>query len=145
MDYIHPNELIDQNGGAPDPLSLQQTLRGRGYQGTVVASYGATPGNLPTVSVSADLYATADGAHSAVATNDLPELQQPIGAPVQLGDETVAYSGMWLVTGSTLLIWRHGRVVYTVSYSDVPGFGRPDTLVNVAQLVDARAQQVNVP
>jgi C-terminal peptidase prc len=145
LDYIHPNELIDQNGGAPDPVSLQQTLFARGYRGTVVASYGATPGDLPTVSVGADLYATAEGAHAAVTTNDLPELQRPIGAPIQLGDETVAYSGMWLATGSTLLIWRRGPVVYTVTYSDVPGFDRPDTLVSVGQLVDLRAQQISTP
>src|SRR5205807_6876950 len=36
LDYTHPNELIDQNGGAPDPVALQQTLRSRGYQGTVM-------------------------------------------------------------------------------------------------------------
>ena len=43
MDFIHPNELIDQNGGAPDPVALQQTLRARGYQGSVFATYGGKP------------------------------------------------------------------------------------------------------
>src|SRR5438132_1021990 len=91
LDYIHPNELIDQNGGAPDPIALQQTMRVRGYEGSVFASYGSTPGDLPTVSVNADLYATADGAHAAASTNDLPALQLLIDAPTQAGDETVAY------------------------------------------------------
>jgi hypothetical protein len=144
LDYTHPNELIDQNGGAADPVGLQQTMRGRGYQGTVMASYGARPGDLPTVSVNADIYASVDGAHSAATTNDLPDLQQSIGPPAQLGEETVAYRGTWLATGSTLLIWRRGRVVYTVTYSDVPGFDRPDTLVAIAQLVDGRSQQLTV-
>jgi hypothetical protein len=145
LDYTHPNELIDQNGGAPDPLALQQAMRARGYQGSVMASYGATPGDLPTVSVDTDIYATIDGAHTATSTNDLTQIQQPITPPVQLGEETVAYRGTWLATGSTLLIWRHGRVVFTVTYSDVPGLDRPDTLAAIAQVVDARAAQLSVP
>jgi len=145
LDYIHPNELIDQNGGAPDPLALQQTMRARGYQGSVFASYGATPGDLPTVSVNADIYATADGAHSAVSTNDLPALQLPIDPPAQAGEETLAYHGAWLATGATLVTWRRGRVVYTVTYSDVPGFDRPDTLAAISQQVDARAQTLAIP
>ena len=83
MDFTHPNELIDQNGGAPDPVALQQTLRARGYQGSVFATYGGKPADLPAVSVDVDLYATADGAHAAVSTNDLPALQQSIDAPVK--------------------------------------------------------------
>jgi carboxyl-terminal processing protease len=145
LDYTHPNELIDQNGGSPDPLALQQTMWSRGYQGSVMGSYGATPGDLPTVSVNADIYATVDGAHSAAATNDLPQLQLTMDTPIQLGDETVAYRGAWLATGSQLLIWRRGRVVYTVTYSDVPGFDRPDTLATISQLVDSHAQLLAIP
>src|SRR5258708_36529122 len=91
LDYIHPNELIDQNGGAPDPIALQQTMRVRGYEGSVFASYGSTPGDLPTVSVHADLYATPDRAHSPASTNDLPALQAPIQAPATAGAEPAAY------------------------------------------------------
>ncbi len=145
LNYTHPNELIDQNGGAPDPLALQQTMRSRGYQGSVMASYGAQAGDLPTVSVNADMYASADGAHAAVSTNDLPQLQVPIDSPAQFGEETVTYSGTWLATGSTILMFRRGRVVYTVTYSDVPGFDRPDTLVGISQLVEGRAQQLSIP
>jgi carboxyl-terminal processing protease len=145
LDYVHPNELIDQNGGAPDPIALQQAMRTRGYQGSVFASYGSTPGALPTVSVNADLYATAEGAHAAASTNDLPQIQLPIDAPVQAGEETVAYRGGWLATGSTLVTWRRGRVVFTVSYSDVPGFDRPDTVAAIARQVDARAQTLTIP
>lgn len=110
-----------------------------------MASYGTQPGSLPTVSVNVDLYSSLDGAHSALTTNDLPQLQLPIAAPVQLGDEAVAYRGAWLATGSTLLLWRRGRVVFTVTYSDTPGLDRPDTLTAIGQLVDARAQQLSIP
>jgi hypothetical protein len=145
LDYTHPNELIDQNGGAPDPLALQQTIQSRGYEGSVMASYGSTPGDLPTVGVNVDLYATAEGAHAATVTNDLPQIQVPIDSPTQMGDETVAYRGDWLATGSTVLVWRRGRAVFSVTYSDVPGFDRPDTLLAVSQMVDSRAQQLSLP
>jgi hypothetical protein len=144
LNFIHPNQLIDQNGGSPQPLELQQAMRARGYQGSVLATYGAAPGDLPSVSINADLYGSAEGAHSAVSTNDLTILQKPIEPPTQAGDETVAYRGTWLATGATLLSWRRGRVVVTVTYSDVPGFDRPQTLASVAQLVDARAAQLTL-
>jgi carboxyl-terminal processing protease len=145
LNYTHPNEMIDQNGGAPDPLALQQTVKSRGYQGSVVASYGGVPGDLPAVSINLDLYATVDGAHSAASTDDLPHIQVPIDAPTQLGDETVAYRGAWFAAGSTALVWRRGRVVFSVAYADVPGNDRPDTLVAIGQLVDSRAQQMSLP
>jgi carboxyl-terminal processing protease len=145
LDYTHPNEVIDQNGGAPEPVALQQTMLSRGYQGTVMASYGSAPGDLPTVSVNVDVYADSDGAHAAASTNDLPQMQVLADPPVQLGDETVAYRGAWLATGSTLLVWRRGRVVFTVTYSDVPGLDRPDTVAAIGQLVDGRAQRLSVP
>jgi carboxyl-terminal processing protease len=145
LDYIHPNELIDQNGGAPDPVALQQAMWGRGYEGSVFASYGAFPGDLPTVSINVDLYATADGAHSAVSTNDYPAMQVVIDSPTQVGDETSAYRGTWLATGATEVMWRRGRAVYTVAYSDVPGFDRLDTLAAITQLVDSRAESLTIP
>jgi hypothetical protein len=145
LDFIHPNELIDQNGGAPDPIALQQTIRGRGYEGSVLATYGSSPGDLPSVTVNADLYATDEGAHSAASTNDLTQVLQVIESPVQTGDETVAYRGAWIATGSTQITWRRGRLVVTVTYSDVPGFERLDTLAAITQMVDARAQQLTLP
>jgi carboxyl-terminal processing protease len=145
LDYLHPNELIDQNGGSPDPVALQQTMRTRGYQGSVMASYGSAPGNLPTLTVNADLYAAATGAQSAVSTNDLPFLLQPLDNSVSAGEQTSAYRGTWLAAGSTQVSWRRGRVVVTVTYSDVPGFERPDTLAAAVQVVDARAAQLTLP
>jgi hypothetical protein len=145
LDFIPPNEVIDPNGGAADPIALQQAIRGRGYQGTVMATYGSSPGNLPSVSVNADLYATAEGAHSAVSTNDLTVLLQPMATPVQTGEETVAYRGAWLAAGSTQVAWRRGRLVVTVTYSDVPGFERLETLAAITQVIDARMQQLTLP
>jgi hypothetical protein len=110
-----------------------------------MATYGGTPGDLPAVSVNADLYATSDGAHAAASTDDLPQMELPMDPPVQLGDETVAYRGAWLAEGSTLVVWRRGRVVFTVTYSDVPGFERPDTLLAIVQMIDSRAQQLSIP
>ena len=145
LDYLHPNEVIDQNGGSPDPLGLQQTMRSRGYQGTSMATYGSAPGDLPAVSVNADLYASADGAHQAITSNDVSQLQEPLDPPVLAGEEVTAYRGSWLATGSTLVMWRRGRVVLSVTYSDVPGFDRPETLAAIVRLVDARAQQLAIP
>jgi hypothetical protein len=145
LDYTHPNEMIDQNGGAPDPVGLQQTLIARGYEGSVMASYGSMPGDLPAVSVNVDLYATSAGAHEATTTNDLSQIQTPMNAPLQLGDETVAYRGVWWATGATVVVWRRGRVVFSVTYSDVPGFDRPDTLLALSQLVDSRARALSLP
>jgi carboxyl-terminal processing protease len=145
LDLLHPNQLIDQNGGAPDPLALQQTMRARGYAGSVLASYGNAAGDLPSVSVDVDLYAGPDGAHAAASTDDIPDLLQPVAAPLQLGDETVAYRGTWLAEGTSVLTWRRGRAVLTVTYSDVPGFDRPDTLSALAQQVDSLAQTLALP
>src|SRR5262249_27356538 len=142
---LHPNELIDQNGGSPDPVGLQFALRERGYQGSVLASYGAAPGDLPQVTVSVDLYGTAEGAHSSASTNDVTQLLVVAEAPVQAGDETTAHNGAWLATGSNVVVWRRGRVVITVTYSDIPGYGRPETVAAIAQLVDSRASQLTLP
>src|SRR5438045_9324222 len=110
-----------------------------------MATYGGTPCDLPAVSVNIDVYSSVAGAHAATSSNDLPQIQLAIDAPVQLGDETVAYRGTWLADGSMLTMWRRGRVVFTVAYSDAPGLERPDTLAALSQVVDARAQQLSLP
>ena len=142
LHLLHPNQLIDQNGGAADPIALQQSLRARGYQGTVLGTFGASPGDLPAVSINLDLYASAEGAHSAITSNDVTALQAPLDPPTLAGEETVAYRGTWLATGSTVVSWRRGRLVITVTYSDVPGFDRPETLTSIVQVVDGRVQQL---
>ncbi|MBV9582587.1 MAG: hypothetical protein JO057_28720, partial [Chloroflexi bacterium] len=142
LDFTNSNELI---GSARDPLAQQRILASRGYEGSVVGSYGHIPGEMPFVGVRIDLYATTAGAHAAMSNMGSSQTQAPMTTPVRLGDETVAHRGTWTATGSTSLSWRRGRVVFTVAYSDGPGFERPDTLVAVSQVVDARAQQLSIP
>ena len=46
MDFIHPNELIDQNGGAADPLPAAERCATRGYRAAclpVTAARRAAP------------------------------------------------------------------------------------------------------
>lgn len=143
IDFTHPNQLIDQNLGGGDPLVVQAALRSRGYQGTVLATYGAAAGDVPAVSVNLDLYASSAGAHAALTSNDMPQLLTPVDPPLVVGDETAAYTGSWLATGASVITWRRGRVVLTASYTDVPGYDRPDTLQAVVAQTDALAQQLN--
>jgi hypothetical protein len=35
--------------------------------------------------------------------------------------------------------------VYTVAYSDVPGFERLDTVAAITQQIEARAEQLTIP
>ena len=107
LDYLHPNELIDQNGGAPDPVALQQTMRARGYQGVGrMRPTASTPGDLPASrsTSTCTLQPTARTARSA--TNDIPCLLQPMDVPVQAGDETRRLQGR--VAGHRLEPGRRG-------------------------------------
>lgn len=140
LDLTHPNEWIDANGGARDPLALQAAQRARGYQGSIEQAYGLGPEQQPYVTVSIDVYATPHGAAQAVETNDFPDTLVETTSPVQLGDETVAYLGAWINLGTDSISWRRGALVFTVAYSDVPDDERPATLAALAQLVDASAR-----
>jgi carboxyl-terminal processing protease len=138
LNLTQPNEWEDTFGfGGRDPLALQQTLRTRGWIGSHVQNYNARALVPPTVSVVIDLYATAAGADDALRTNDFPDQQVFIPAPIQLGDGTVATRGTWLDLGGISLSWRRGNAVLNVGYGDVPGFERMETLGAVAKIVDA--------
>ena len=130
----HPNQAL--GSGNRDPLAMQQAIRRRGWLGGYSQGYGVDVLVPPGLGVTINLFATAAGAAEAVSTNDGPELQEAIPPPVQLGDQTAAYRGIWRAQGSTSLIWRRGNVVVTVDYGDAPGNERIDTLVAVAKLVD---------
>jgi carboxyl-terminal processing protease len=137
LDLNEPNEWLDTFGfGGRDPHLGQQTLRDRGWLGSHVQNYNLAPLVPPGVSVVIDLYATTQGAHDAVTSNDFPDQQEFIPSPVQLGDESTAARGIWLDLGSSAISWRHGNVVLNVGYGDVPGYERMDTLVAIAKLVD---------
>jgi hypothetical protein len=49
-----------------DPLAQRQILLSRGYEGSLLASYGVQPGELPIVGVRVDLYSNAAGAYAAM-------------------------------------------------------------------------------
>ena len=141
-----PNEWMDAFGfGGRDPAALQQTLQRRGWIGSLLQNYNAEPLVPPTVSVVIDMYATPDGAESALRTNDFPDEQQFIPSPIQLGDGTVAVRGSWLDLGGISISWRRGNAVISAGYGDVPGFERMDTLVAVANLVDQAFTNGPVP
>lgn len=143
-DTNHANEVV--GFGTPDPQALLHTLQDRGWLGTHAQGYGVSKVQQPGISVSATLYATPAGAAAAAAANDEPEVQQPMAAPVQLGDGTAAYSGTWFGTGSVDLVWQRDNVVFAVAYSDTPGQpAQIDTLVAVARLVDAAYSRSPLP
>lgn len=145
LDFTHPNQWMNAVAlGARDPLALQDTLRRRGWLGTHTQGYGVELLVPPSVDIAIDLYTTPAGAAGALASNDFPDVAEPIDSPVQLGDRTAAYRGTWLNLGSLTLSWQRGTAVLSVSYSDVPGFERMDTLLAVARLVDAAYAQAPV-
>jgi carboxyl-terminal processing protease len=131
----HVNEAIGLS--ARDPLALQQVLRRRGWLGSYGQSYDASISGA-SVGVGIDVYATPEGAADALATNDTPDVQTLTPSPIQLGDQAVALNGSWLLSGVQAIEWRHGNVVITVSYADIPGFEQVGMaeIIAVAKLVD---------
>jgi hypothetical protein len=132
-ELTHPNQALQ---GARDPLAVQEAFRRRGWRGGYSQGYGAGPLTRPSVDVSVDLYETEAGAADAVTTNDAPDFQEAVPAPVSLGEQSIAYRGVWGALGGTSYTWRRGTTVFTVSYGDVPGYERMDILAEVARLVD---------
>ncbi|MFN8558576.1 MAG: S41 family peptidase [Dehalococcoidia bacterium] len=133
--YNHPNQAIGES--TRDPLAAQQALRRRGWLGAYGQGYAVGQGTPPGIAVSISLYASAQGAAESLAENGSPDLQEEIAAPVLLGEQTVAYRGVWYALGDVTIAWRRGAAVLAVSYSDLPGNERIDTLVEVARRVDA--------
>ena len=133
-DLTHVNQWI---GSDKDPLSAQQQVRERGYQGSVVESFSVGPGQDPALTVYFDSYASEVGAEAALGAIRATSTRDIIASPVQLGDQTVAQLGKGAGLGTRYLVWRHGNVVIGVAYNDVPGYDRPDTLVAAAKVADA--------
>lgn len=130
-DLNHPDEYIGL--GSRDPLALLATVRARGWEGERLQIYAPDAFRGPRVYLTIDAYASAAGAANAVATNDFPDLQQPIDAPLQIGDRTAAYRGVWLQSGLPSITWQRGNIVLTVSYTG----GGADALSYLAQVVRA--------
>ena len=124
---------------ASHSLQLAQTVLQRGWQGEFDQFFGS--GDPYTYQLSVDLFKDAGGAQQAIHTNDFPEQFQVVSVPARLGDDTVAEKGIVSAQGETLLEWRRGRAVFTVSYLSEPGLESFDPLVQIARAVDARYQQ----
>ena len=134
--FDHVNQYINYNGPVRDPLALQAALRARGWLGSHVQEYGLGLLTPPSVNVIVDVYAGSAGAAEAIRTNDFPDLQERMPVPLQIGEDSVAYRGIWMAQGGLAISWRRGAVVFTVSYFDVPGLETADVAVAVARLVD---------
>ncbi len=141
-----PNEYVGALGAVPDALGLAQLVRSRGWMGSYSRFYGEVPGPAgPYLSVTVDVYRSQAGAYTALMSNDAPQLQEAVPAPVQLGDGAVAYRGVWLNAGTSILVWRQGRAVITVASSAVPGRESFDPVVTLARAVDARLRAAPLP
>jgi carboxyl-terminal processing protease len=140
----HPNELaIGIAGDAKDAAAFAQTVRGRHWQGGYEEFFG-TGAPSPYI-VETDLYADTAGAASALNTNDYPYDLKVVAAPAKLGDGTVAYTGYDAADGSSQIVWRRGRVVYTVQYTAQPGVDAMTPALDAARKVDARAATTKAP
>jgi hypothetical protein len=133
------DEWNDFEGPGRDAFTTRTLAQQRGWQGAELQFFGAN-GVGATEATSVDLYASADGAAAFLSANDFPDLLQQTTAPMQLGDQTVAWRGQWEDTGELLLSWRHGRIVFTVGLSTVPGEETFDPLVTMAKAIEARYQ-----
>jgi carboxyl-terminal processing protease len=141
-----PSQFVNLAGPVVDARELARVVRERGWLGSTTRYFGGEAGlNGPILGVTIDLYRTPAGAYDALVTNDAPQLQRMVMAPLQLGDGAVAYTGAWINAGLSALVWRSGRAVITVAYGAVPGqetFGPVTALANV---VDARLRARPLP
>jgi carboxyl-terminal processing protease len=141
-----PEEFVGALGPVPDPLGLAQLVRSRGWMGSYSRFYGEVPGLAgPYLSVTIDVYRSQAGAYAALMSNDAPAVQEAVSAPVQLGDGAVAYRGVWVNAGASILMWRQGRAVITVTSSAVPGHESFDPVVALARAVDVRLRAAPLP
>lgn len=131
-----PNEYAQY---APQALQLEQTVRARGWQGEFNQYFGnADPF---TYQVTIDAYKDPAGAQQALQTNDLPQQYQNTALPAQIGDQTVAQKGIVSSAGQTRILWRRGRLVFTLLDVTEPGLESFGSLLQIARAMDARYEQ----
>jgi len=131
------NQWNDFEGPGRDALATRLLAQQRGWQGAQLQFFGENAVGASEDTV-VDLYATADGASAFLSADDFPDLLQRTDAPIQLGDQTTAWRGRWGDSGALVLSWRHGRIVFTVGLSTVPGEETFDPLVTMAKAIEAR-------
>jgi C-terminal peptidase prc len=132
-------EWNNYEGAGRDAEVARALAQQRGWQGGQLQFFGQSSVGAMEITLM-DLYATPDGAAAYLNATDFPDLLQKTDAPIQLGDQTVAWRGQWEDTGELLLSWRHGRIVFTVALSTVPGEETFDPVVTMAKAVEARYQ-----
>ncbi len=126
-------------GPVEDAGARIAAAREHGWQGGVTRYFGPPPGpTAPVLATTIDSYASEAGAAAAMATVESPTLRRSFLAPPRLGDVSEAYRGIWLNDGATVLVWRGGRVVVTVSYAAAPGSDVPAAMAAVARSIDRR-------
>jgi carboxyl-terminal processing protease len=142
----YPNQFPNNLGPVQDAAQLARTTQARGWQGSFTRFYGQVPGlNGPYLSVSVDVYASQSGAYQALNTNDAPEVQRSAPVPAQFGDGAVAYTGVWVGAGVSVVQFRSGRAVVTVAFASIPGEESFEPVVALARLVEARLTRSPIP
>ena len=138
------NEWNNWEGGGRDGFASRDLAHQRGWQGALLQFFGQDPEG-PGMVVEADLYTNADGAAAAMAGKDFPDLLVPVASPLQLGDQSIGFKGQWADTGLREIVWRHGRLLFTVAFNTVPGEETFDPLIILARAVEAhyRANPLN--
>jgi len=139
-----PNELaIGLAADAPNAAQFMQKVRARRWQGGYDEFFGS--GEPSPYAVAVDLYADESGARDAVRSNDFPSGLKAVDPGVKLGDDTVGYQGIGPADGSVQIVWRRGRLVFTVQFSADPGQSGLPNAVALAQRLDARAATAVAP
>jgi hypothetical protein len=86
-----------------------------------------------------DLYAAADGAHTALVANDFPDQWLPASGQLSLGDDgdAATYAGEWGDLGTLIVRWRRGNVVFTAEVQAPLGVAQVSTVEQFAQQIDS--------
>jgi len=139
-----PNELaIGIAADVPNAATFIETVRGRHWQGGYQQYFGS--GEPAPYIVAVDFYRDVNGAYTAVTANDYPGGLKAVPPPAHLGDDTVAYAGYDAADGSSQIVWRRGRLVFTVQFTTAPGQSGLSEALTLARKIDARAATQPAP
>ncbi len=120
-----------EHGAAPAGLA-----RGRGWQGGVVRSFTA---GAQVFTIRIDLYTSPSGAFTALQAEDAGLTFRTLPAAIPAVDGARVLTGRWTAEGTTMLAFRAGHAVVTVSLTGLAA-APLDPLTAVAVMVAARFQ-----
>ncbi len=136
----YPNDLAIGNAvDATNAAAYEQKVRDRHWLGGFQQFFGS--GAPPPYVVQVDLYKDDSGARDAVRTNDFPNGLKQATLPAHLGDDANAYNGYDAAEGISQIVWRRGKVVFTVLDAAEPGRSGMDQALALARKLDERAAQ----